>query len=649
MPLNEINANISSSFPFKTEQNVIKSDWQYSIWGRKQVRVQVTPSGELAVQTVAQNAMAYLASKLLKFLLCNKPISIGKNVTSFTFSGFTLPSNLAVPLSEQKQKELIEAQSRQLALFFLPTHKKLSDLGSELIEAALQDPESCGQAVRKKILDMCQEILDFQLAFTEEIQKDLSPEELFAKFQFYDKQAEKFCKEFPIILKDFIEKNKEVQEPVNEVPIEAPAQLTNKYLELLESAKTLVEELKKRLQFTSADWLEGEIEKTEARLSTEQKTPLSLKLAIESIEDALDCIEEYTDFVVQLQALPLDSPYEQPLKDLVISEIRQTLDQFSNAIDAEEKEIHKLLPQSPWLQDLVRFFETARQKTKMLAENHNSGESSMLSWMAENDSLIPLEALDRHRLIKHKRHVEQYCSSTLNFIKNETQVKKILRLRQQYEELNNLASLKMAQLPETQYLYRAHLAKIKSEHESAIRNISSSISDSIDCRLYVQALEKGIKAIQSKLDEIEEYPEIDLIDQVIELKALKFPLELYGPLRSKLIEDSKVQLRIFVEVLSQYQNILSDAIPILQESHPEMIESLSHLEDAIQSKISQAEALMVDFTTRLHFWQLFGSPVAVDELPMQQLKDYMNTVTHLVLPGIEEINKEAENIGIKFN
>lgn len=418
MSINKINGNISPDLLFTKEPTVIKSDWKYSIWNRKQLRIKVTSSGELAVQTVAQNTLARLASKLLKFFSCNFLKSIGKRVESFTFAGYVLPADLSVPLSAQKQKDLMEIQSQQLALGFLPAHKRLSNLGSELIEMALQDPEKCGQAVRQKILNMCQEILDFQLSCTEELQKDLSPAELYAISQKHEKQAEIFCKEFPIALKDFIEKNQEIKE-IQTPEIEDFSK--EKFLELFTLAKARIADLKDRLQLSAADWLERGIEKIIEK-------DLPLKLAIESLEDALDCVEDDAKFAEQLRVLPIDSPYEQQLKNLVISEIRETLVNFGKTIDAKEKEIERLSQSStttPWQEDIVGFFETTRQKAKMLAENHNSFESWIpgyeiaMRWLNDSNPLINLEALDRHRLIKHQINVEHFCSNTLSYIEEE--------------------------------------------------------------------------------------------------------------------------------------------------------------------------------------------------------------------------------------
>lgn len=656
----ELSRNLSSQLPFKTDQNIIKSDWKSSIWGRKQVRIKVESSGELTIQTIAQNAFARLASKFLKFISCNTFKSVGKKVQSFTFAGYALPSNLSIPLSEQKHLKLMEIQSKQLALFFLPSHKKLSDLGSELIEIALRDPENCDQTIRAKIIDMCQEILDFQLLSTEEFQKDLSPAELYAKLQEYERQTEIFCKEFPIILKDFIEKNNQEKAAIR--PVETPGFIISKqkYLTLLDLAKAYAVELKDRLQFTSADWLEREIAKTIEKLANEEEHPLSLKLAIESLEDALDCIEEDADHAAQLQALPIDSPYEQTLKDLVISEIRQTLAEFSEDLEATQKEViwlFKNTNEGPLYQNLLHFFEASKLKAKMLAEKHDSFESWipgleagrhwMNPWLGNNDPLINLENLDRNRLITHKIHVDNYCAETLDFIENETQVEKILKLIPQYEKLNARASLKMDQLPEDQYLHKTELEKIKNDHEKSIANIASSLSSSTKCLRYVKTLEKAIDALQNKLDEIEKNPEMDPIEQLIGLKTLESPL--YDVLRMKLIDHSKIQLTAYVEILNHYQEILSAAIPILKENNPNIMDNLLELENAIKAKISEGQALTVDFATRLHFWELFRSEVAVEDLPPLQLKGYLNKVSRLVLTGIEDIIQKAAYSGIKFD
>lgn len=639
---NETIKQISPDLIFKNDQTVIKSEWNYSFWNRKQIRIKVTSSGELAVQTIAQNTLARLTSKILKLFSRNYFKSIGKKIESFNFSGFSLPSNLAVPLSEQKQKDLLEIQSQQLALYFLPTHKKLSDLGSELIEVALQNPEKCGQAVRIKILDLCQEILDFQLKFSEELQKDLPPAELYAKFQEYEKQAEIFCEEFPKILMDFIAKS------TVEMPL-TPS--IYKYLDLLDCAKTRVAELKARLQFTSADWLEREIEKT-INLSPDQE-----KLAIESLEDALDCIGEDTGFAVQLESLPHDSPYEQQLKGLVISEIRQTLTNFGNNLETKQKAYDKLIQNTTeinsWHQDFARFFETTQEKAKIYSEKHNRFESLIpgfeagMQWISSNDPWIDLENLDRHSLIKHKNNVEHFCASTLNFIENETQVEKIAKLTPQYAALNTQVSLKIDQLHEKQYLHRAELEKIQNEHARSIANISASLSNSKECQSYVQILEKAIHALKNKFEEIEKNPDIALIDQLAGLEKIQSPI--YDEIRSQLIDEAKTQLDAFVDVLQDYQKILSDALPILKETGSDILEQLIELEQAIQAKIAEAQALTVDFKTRLHFWELFNSDVKINELPTAKLKDYMNKVSCLVLTGIDEIIQEAENIGIKFN
>lgn len=652
----EISKKISSQLPFKSDPTVIKSDWVNSTWSRKQIRIKVETSGELTIQSISQNAFARLASAILKFSSCIPFSSVGKKVKSYTFAGYTLPTNLAAPLSEQKRKNLLEIQCNQLGLLFLPSHKKLSDLATELIDFALLDPESCDQAVRSKIVDLCQEILDLQLQFTQEFQKDLSPEELYAKFQEFEKQAKTFCEEFPIILKTFIEKNNLAKEPPEELK---PA--IKKYSELLDFAKAHVVELKERLQFTSAEWLEKEIHTISEKISNEGKNFHSLKSAIESLEDALDCTEEETSYAAQLQALPVDSPSEQKLKGLVIGEIREILAKFSEDMEAKQNAFIKLLQgsePSAWQQDLLRFFDSSKAKAKLLAESHDTFESSIPGfetgrhllnpWIGNTNPLVELEALDRSSLIQHLSNVDDYCSSTLDFLEAETQTEKIFELIPQYKELDTRVVTKLAQLEkEGQYLHAAELGKIKKDSEQSLTALFSSLSSSTKCHRYAKTLEKSIEALNKKLTEIEKNPEIDSTEQLIGLKQLESPF--YEPLRLKLISDSKTQLTAYMEVLERYQEILTAGIEVLKESNAELAESLLEFETVIQDKISEAQALTVDFATRLHIWQLFRSEVAVDDLPPQQLKDYLEKVSHLVLTGIEDTIQEAAYCGIKFD
>lgn len=667
MHLNEISENILYNLSFKNEQTTIKNDWKYSIWGRNQIKIKIASTGELAIQTVAQNTLDFLTSKFFKLFTSSK--NIGKKVQSFNFNASEFPLNLTL-LSEKKQKEIIKIQDERLGLYFLAMHKNLSDLGSELIKTALRDSKNCDQAVRSKIFDMCQEILDFQQEFTDVLQKDLTSAALYAKFQDYEKQAERLCKEFPSLLQDFIQKNKEAKETTIEelqevIPLSETAEvlltLKKEYLDLLYFARDQVIKLNGKFQFTSAEWLEKTIKKIVKQLVNDKEGSLSLKMAIESLEDALDCIEENINFTQQLQSLAVDSPYEQQLKDFVIAEIKQFLATYSEKFVAKEKEINELLKDSEnssWHQDLMHFFEVTQQKIKILAENYNFFESTIPGfetglhwinqWIGNNqDPLIAIETLDRHLLIKHKAYVEHFCSNAFEFIQSETQVERIVDLRKHYMDLQAKALLKKSQLDEKEYLHLTELEKIMNEQERSVTSISSSLTSSNNCHYYVNVFSKAIEAMKSKLIEIENHPEIDPINQLIELKKLESPL--YDTLRSKLINESKVQLKLFVDTLTSYQEILCAAIPLLKENHPPIIDPLINLEEKIKTKISKAQALMVDFITRLYLWQCFSSNIAVDELPPFQLKEYRSKVSHLVSTEIEEIIQEANNIGIKFN
>lgn len=460
---------------------------------------------------------------------------------------------------------------------------------------------------------------------------------------------------------NFQDEKKEVSEPVVAASLASVDSLKKEYLELLDIARAHALKLKEQCQFTSAEWLEDEIEKAIIQLSEDKEGALSLKHAIESLEDALDCAEDKVDFASQLEILPPNSPYEQELKNLVILDIRHALAKFSEEFEKKENEIQALLhnsEHSSWYQDLIQFFEATKQKMTSLAENYHSFESTIpglesgLHWINQKlgndtDLLTPLNALDRHLLIKHKVYVEHFCSSSLQALINQTQVEKIKDLTRQYLDIKNRALLIKDRLDETQYLYHAELEEILNEADESISAISSSLTDCGKCQDYVNILSNAIEALAEELAEVEEYPKVDPMDQLIELMEIESPA--YDTLHSKLIQETKNQLKAFVDILTRYQEILTAAIPILEENHPHMIDKLTNLEEMINSKKIEAQGLMVDYATRFNFWQLFNSNVAIEKLSPHQLKEYKNKVFNLMLTGLEEINQEAENIGIKFN
>lgn len=188
--------NALDSTPFKRDQTIIKSSWSNSIWNRKQVRIRVEDSGELSIQVVAQNTFARLTSTLLQFFSCGRIKSFGKKVVSLTQPGYLVP-NLDVPLSEKTQKDILDIQTKKLALTLLSSCKRLNQLGEKLCRDALSQTED--PAIMEKVLQMNQEILDMQLPLTQQFQQDISPEDLYKNIQAFEAKAQTICEQYPLI------------------------------------------------------------------------------------------------------------------------------------------------------------------------------------------------------------------------------------------------------------------------------------------------------------------------------------------------------------------------------------------------------------------------------------------------------------------
>lgn len=714
-----INRNLSNYIPFKTADDVIKTEWKGAFWNRKQVRVRIESSGKISVQSVAQNRLAQLASAIIKFLSRGHIKSFGKRVVTYTNANYTLPANLSVPLSEQTQKQLFNIQCEKLAQILLPTHQKLFNLGAELMEYALG--RSLSQKVCLKALDMNGEVLNLQYSVTQHFLQDLAPEEIHAKIVAYEAQAQAMLETFPKELEKFIdeflkdqanipaEEIKNISEitkpkvekpkqpvhvaeelveitpelvvdeikdpdPVIEIPVESPSKTELptenqvlpspakvKFLHLLEFANNHVTDLRNRNQFFSAEWLEGQIEKVTEQFALQVEDKKSIKKATESLENALDCTDQNMSFLDQLLALQEGSPSEEILKELVVKDIRTALARFSENLDARMKDVSKLLNdsgESAWHQSLKDFYETTNARTKELENCHDifnsriPGVETALHWvnsLTDNTNpLIPLESLGKSQLAAHKALVDEHCAKALYFLENETKVERILNFTAQYKQLAVLVPEKLEQLKKNgQYLQLAELENARDKHAEIIRKRSPSLSSALACKYYAYDLAAAIEALQEQFHNIEKSAAMDSFEQLEGLKQLASPY--YETLHLQIVAETKKSLDSYIVALSSYQNTLSVYIPILEERQNELVEPLKAMDTKINLKISEAKALSVDYTTRLHAWQIFSSPVPLKELPPLKLKEYAEKISVLVKDGMEEITEGAADIGFKFD
>ncbi|HEV8051376.1 MAG TPA: hypothetical protein VGP47_02695 [Parachlamydiaceae bacterium] len=727
-----ISRNLSNYTPFNSENNVVKSKWEGSIWSRRQVRIRIESNGELSIQTVAQNRLAQLASTLLKFFSCHRVKSFGKTVVSYTDAKYLLPSNTAVMLSEKKQAAIFDIQCEKLSTFFLPSYQNLFKLGEDLCEYAIS--QNGGPKVRQKVLDMNQEILDFLLEVANEFQKDTPPEKLYALLQECEVQVQKICEQYPILLKKFMDEcvedneeiessiseeielpvseeidlpisgeikspitdenkitdennNEEIESPItdenpdnpeiarelpvlDDIDIERPVTVVlptlpltskQKFINLLNFANKHVIELHARCQFTSAEWLEKQIQNTIEHFSEKPEDESLIKAAMEILENHLDCTEENKKYLAQLLEVAEDSPYEQKLKELVISDIRKTLTQFSDNFDKKINNIAMLVKDStdcPWLDSLRDFGDQTKVQTEEYALNHDIYNSRIpgfqkgMHWANsltdQNNPFIPLEMLNKNELATHKSIVDHHCIKALEYLENETNVGKILNLQPQYQQLISLLPKKLEHLEQNgQYHHFALLQKLKSKHEKTIREASNSISGASSTFYYVEVLENAIADLQKQLDLVEMNPKTDPIEQLYILKQLSSPY--YQTLHQELVGKSKKSLEGYIEILNTYQNTLSLYLPGLVESKSELADGLIAIESKVKAKISEAKALIVDYTTRLHGWQIFSSQVLLNDLPPAKLKEYMDKVLSVTQNGIKEITQDAAAIGFKFD
>lgn len=198
--------NHNYAVPFKTD-TTIKSEWHYSLWNRKQVRVLVdsteaTPS-RLIIQELAQSSIAYLINKLLKCLTGHKSSWFDKHVQSVKIEENTLPAGLILPFSTQKQEAITKIQRNTLIAKSHESFGHLVKLGSKLFEnAALESQE-----VKLKTVEMNLKILELSDPLNQISSEDLPIAELQAKYQAFKAKVDMMQKEYSIQLEALIEKN----------------------------------------------------------------------------------------------------------------------------------------------------------------------------------------------------------------------------------------------------------------------------------------------------------------------------------------------------------------------------------------------------------------------------------------------------------
>ena len=239
--------------------------------------------------------------------------------------------------------------------------------------------------------------------------------------------------------------------------------------------------------------------------------------------------------------------------------------------------------------------------------------------------------------------VEKFCQATLNYLENETQFENIQRLRLQYNELSSFAESKLTNLQvDGQFLILARLEKNKQYHDEILAKASLSLSSPSKMLHYAQSLQRAVEATQKELDEMEKNPKINPIEQLSALR--NFSHTHYTALHTRLVNNAKTQLAAYKNILNQNLQMISAVIPALTNNKNVM----TAIETKIKTKICEADALTVNYATRLHFWNIFNSSVSLNELPPHQLRNYLNQISQLVQAGILEITQDANNAGFRF-
>lgn len=682
--------------PFKNQPHIIKSAWNRSFWNRKQVRIRIETSGELSIQVITQPIFARIASTVLKFLSRGKIKSFGKKVVSFTQPGYSLPK-LEIPLSEKKEKAVFDLQIGNLALTFLPSYQRLNELGTALCDYALQ--YSSDSQVMEKVLALHLEIVNLQLSLTQDFQSDVSPVELYKKIQTFETQSQIACERYPLLLKECIETPKKTKEtgeftqneslatspdsieleerlidplasresekidhpPIQTRPSEVTSSPKHIYSQLLSDVQSEIQDLKDRGQLTSAAWLHNEMETIVAIQNVKGEETHALTEAIESLENALDSVEKNVSFISQLADLPADSPLETTLKRYTIQEIQESLVHFRTQLNEQEKKLFSFLtknPKNPWLLALKAFFTEAHSKALSLADFHDSFESwipglqtgrhYLNNWLGNHDPLKRLSTLDRYDLVKHHDSVQKFCQHTLAFLQKETHLEKIFELQQAYDKsIAQVEEESVNLLKQGQYLHLAHLQKTQKTQTALVAKAFSSISSSRQAFQYAQTLQAAQTTFAEVIHHIHETGEISPIKQLVELKKLGSPH--YFTLHQLMVKNGQTQLSAYIFILNRYQKMLNQVIPILKEQQNESWEQLTHLSSRISLKITEATSLTTNDVVRSHVWQIFSSPVPLNDLSPAQLQSYLEKIMEISQHGISEITEDAAKAGFKFN
>jgi hypothetical protein len=424
-----------------------------------------------------------------------------------------------------------------------------------------------------------------------------------------------------------------------------------------------VKDLISRNQFVSAELLEQQINKINTQLSSKGQDENSIKFATESLENALDCTEQNMSLMDQLHAIDEDSQYKDHLKKLILKDIRETLTRFNDTFESKIKDIAQLdIIEGPWHQSLRDFYKTIKDDTDALKSRADVtisnipfgfqtairlGCSLIRIFDKTFETKMPLEVADAKDFAVHKSLIDLHCANALHFLENETKVERILNFRKEYQELMSSLAEKCGQLEQSgQYYHLAVLERVKNKQDANIRKAAMSLSDTSSCERYALTLAMAVAGVKIKLDEIENHA-TDPFEQLIGLKQLSSPF--YKTLHNQIVESSKEKLESYIHTLLDYQTTLSDYLPALEEKQSELAEPLKAIEAKIQSKIAKAQALRIDYTTRLRFWQIFGAPVPLSELPPYRLKEYADMVALVVASGMGEIAEDAAAVGFKFD
>lgn len=208
-PLTNPNYNI----PFKND-TIIKSEWHYSLWNRKQVRILVDSSQEtpsrLLIQEIVQCSLAYLLNKLLKFVTGNKSSYLDKHVHIVREENI-LPNDLILPFSLQKQQAIAKIQHHVLIEKTSKLYGQLTKLGSQLFENAVFE----SQEVKLKVLDMNRNILTLAGEPFNTITFGERPiTELQTKYYEFKEKADLMIKEYTAELEKLMDKNQRLLEEV---------------------------------------------------------------------------------------------------------------------------------------------------------------------------------------------------------------------------------------------------------------------------------------------------------------------------------------------------------------------------------------------------------------------------------------------------